>query len=184
MSSSSSSFMAVKCILRYLKHTSSYGLLLCPTSLSSLHAFCDADWAGSFDDCKSTGGYAIFLGSNLVFWSSCKQHTVARSSTEFEYKALADASAELSWLQAMLLEIIIYFIWPMDPESLGNTTSKAPRKVRFAPKGPPRRVQKPVVPKIEKTETIDADAQAQELLRRFNEASAKVKPKVEKKEKK
>ncbi|KAI8021037.1 DNA-directed RNA polymerase III subunit RPC4 [Camellia lanceoleosa] len=69
----------------------------------------------------------------------------------------------------------------MDPESLGNTTSKAPRKVRFAPKGPPRRVQKPVVPKIEKTETIDADAQAQELLRRFNEASGKVKPKVEKK---
>ncbi|THG04399.1 hypothetical protein TEA_029247 [Camellia sinensis var. sinensis] len=54
-------------------------------------------------------------------------------------------------------------------------------KVRFAPKGPPRRVQKPVVPKIEKTETIDADAQAQELLRRFNEASGKVKPKVEKK---
>ncbi|XAR67107.1 hypothetical protein NMG60_11013543 [Bertholletia excelsa] len=70
----------------------------------------------------------------------------------------------------------------MDPYSLGNSTSNAPRKVRFAPKGPPRRDQKPIVPKIEKVETVDADdAQAQELLRRFNDASVKVKPKAEKK---
>ncbi|KAL7001515.1 hypothetical protein U1Q18_002667 [Sarracenia purpurea var. burkii] len=54
-------------------------------------------------------------------------------------------------------------------------------QVRFAPKAP-RRLQKPVVPKVEKTETINADeAHAQELLQRFNEASLKVKPKAEKK---
>lgn len=69
----------------------------------------------------------------------------------------------------------------MDSEYLGNTTNNAPRKVRFAPKAP-RKAAVPVVPKVEKIETITADeAQAQELLRRFNEASLKARTKVEKK---
>ncbi|XP_059634766.1 uncharacterized protein LOC132277062 isoform X2 [Cornus florida] len=70
----------------------------------------------------------------------------------------------------------------MEPEPFGNTTTKAPRKVRFAPKGPPRRLQKSVVPKSEKIETADDNAaQAEELLRRFKDASVRGKPKVEKK---
>ncbi|XP_052198736.1 uncharacterized protein LOC127805930 [Diospyros lotus] len=69
----------------------------------------------------------------------------------------------------------------MDPESKSKTGENAPRKVKFAPKGPPRRA-KPAVPKVEKVETVDTgDAQAQELLRRFNEAAGKVKSKAEKK---
>ncbi|KAL3535542.1 hypothetical protein ACH5RR_004003 [Cinchona calisaya] len=69
----------------------------------------------------------------------------------------------------------------MDPDSLATTTSNAPRKVRFAPKVPPRRDQKPVVAKVEKVEDgVDA-AQAEELLRRFNESSVHLKPKVERK---
>ncbi|PHT64570.1 hypothetical protein T459_28995 [Capsicum annuum] len=66
----------------------------------------------------------------------------------------------------------------MDSDSLAP---KAPRKVRFAPKGPPRRAQKTVLPKPENVEAdIDA-AKAEELMKRFNEASTKVKSKVEKK---
>ncbi|XP_028751467.1 uncharacterized protein LOC114711266 [Neltuma alba] len=55
----------------------------------------------------------------------------------------------------------------------------APRKVKFAPKAPPRRVPKAEV----KTEVVDdADAvQARDLLRRFNESSMRAKPKAEKK---
>ncbi|CDP03102.1 unnamed protein product [Coffea canephora] len=69
----------------------------------------------------------------------------------------------------------------MDPESLATTTTNAPRKVRFAPKVPPRRDQKTVVTKAEKVEDAVDAAQAEELLRRLNESSVNVKPKFERK---
>ncbi|GJS91360.1 retrovirus-related pol polyprotein from transposon TNT 1-94 [Tanacetum coccineum] len=72
---------------------------------TSLEAFSDADWAGDSDNQRSTGGFAIYLGSNLISWTTRKQRTVSRSSTEAEYKALADTVAELTWLQALLNEL-------------------------------------------------------------------------------
>ncbi|KAK4479035.1 hypothetical protein RD792_014546 [Penstemon davidsonii] len=69
----------------------------------------------------------------------------------------------------------------MDPDILGNTTKAAPRKVRFAPKAPPKREQKPILPKVEKTENDIDVAQAEQLLRKLNESSLKGRPKVEKK---
>jgi hypothetical protein len=70
-----------------------------------LSAFSDADWAGDIDDRHSTGDFAIFVGPNLVSWSARKQATVSRSSTEAEYKALANATAELIWVEALLAEL-------------------------------------------------------------------------------
>ena len=50
----------------------------------------DVDWAGSIDDRKSMGGYLMFFDQTPISWKSGKQRTVARSSTEAKYKALAD----------------------------------------------------------------------------------------------
>jgi hypothetical protein len=47
----------------------------------------------------------VFLGSNLISWSARKQPTVSRSSTEAKYKAIANAAAEVIWIQIILTEI-------------------------------------------------------------------------------
>lgn len=67
---------AVKRILRYISGTFNYGLKFDRCSSTSINAFSDADWAGSSDDRKSTGGFAVFLGSNLISWQAKKQATV------------------------------------------------------------------------------------------------------------
>ncbi|KAK1607568.1 hypothetical protein QYE76_031241 [Lolium multiflorum] len=96
---------AAKRILRYVKDTSQLGLTFRRSTSTLLSAFSDADWAGSLEDLRSTGGFAIFLGPNLVSWSARKQATVSRSSTEAEYKALANATTELIWVEAVLREL-------------------------------------------------------------------------------
>ncbi|XP_019176458.1 PREDICTED: uncharacterized protein LOC109171834 [Ipomoea nil] len=98
----------LKRVLRYIKGTIDFGLRLSATSSTAIHAYSDSDWASCPIDRKSTSGYAVFLGSNLVSWLSRKQRTVARSSTEAEYKALADVSAEVTWIVSVLREIGLY----------------------------------------------------------------------------
>ena len=63
---------AVKRILRYIRFTLSYGLHIRPNTSGVISAYSDADWAGSPDDRRSTGGYAVFFGSTLITWSARK----------------------------------------------------------------------------------------------------------------
>jgi histone deacetylase 1/2 len=98
---------AVKRILRYVRGTVKFGLKIRRSKSMLVSAFSDADWAGDVDDRRSTGGFAVYLGENLVSWTARKQATVSRSSTEAEYKALANATAELMWVQKLLTELQI-----------------------------------------------------------------------------
>jgi histone deacetylase 1/2 len=96
---------AVKRILRYVKGTLDTGLRIRKSPFMNISIFTDADWAGCVDDRRSTGGFAVFVGPNLVSWSAKKQPTVSRSSTEAEYKALANGAAEAMWVSSLLKEL-------------------------------------------------------------------------------
>nr|GEU80487.1 hypothetical protein [Tanacetum cinerariifolium] len=114
-------YFLVKRILSYLHGTVEHGMLIRRSSGStlqaftdvlwkgkpdtSLGAFSDAGWVGDSDDQWSARGFAIYLGSNLISWTARKRRTISRSSTEADYKALANTVAELTWLQALLNEL-------------------------------------------------------------------------------
>ena len=107
---------AAKRLLRYLKHTVTYGLYLHRHRQLTLTAYYDSDWAGNRDDCTSISAYIIFLGGNPISWCSKKQRTVARSSTEAEYRSVASAVAELTWITNLLSELRLQL--PLPPRLL------------------------------------------------------------------
>ncbi|KAJ9545573.1 hypothetical protein OSB04_025280 [Centaurea solstitialis] len=96
---------ALKRILRYLKGTLSHGLHITPSAVDRLVAYSDADWAGCPNTRRFTSGFCVYLGDNLVSWSSKRQHVVSRSSAEAEYRGIANAVAEAAWLRNLLLEL-------------------------------------------------------------------------------
>jgi hypothetical protein len=67
--------------------------------------YIDADWAGCPNTRCSISGFCVYLDDNLISWSSKRQHTVSRSSTEAEYCAVANAVAEATWIRQLLHEL-------------------------------------------------------------------------------
>ena len=67
------------------------------------------DFAGSLTDRKSTSGTCHFLGSSLVSWYSKKQNSVALSTTEAEYIALASCCAQVLWMRQTLRNFSLNF---------------------------------------------------------------------------
>jgi hypothetical protein len=110
---------AVKNILRYLKGSSSFTLMLNPENITAHSStvsdkitsiqgqvkflgFTDSDWAGDLDMSRSTSGYGFFIGSALVSWMSKAQPTVAPSSTYAETIAAYSAASGCIWSRNFL----------------------------------------------------------------------------------
>jgi hypothetical protein len=77
-----------KHILNHVKGILNIDLHLSIGNVSSITTYSGIDWAGCLDSRRSTLGYSVFLGDNLVFWSSKQQTTVSRFSAEAEYRAV------------------------------------------------------------------------------------------------
>lgn len=89
-------------VVRYLKGSPGQGIVL--SSVCDLHstAWCDSDWASCPLTRQLVTGWIVFLGSSPISWKTRKQHTISRSSAEAEYRSMADVTAELKWLRALL----------------------------------------------------------------------------------
>ncbi|KAJ3473640.1 hypothetical protein NLI96_g12898 [Meripilus lineatus] len=92
---------AVKHVLRYLNGTRTLGITYGNGTLD-LIGYTDADWAQSTADRRSVSGYTFLLSGGAISWSSKKQPTVALSTMEAEYLALAHATKEAIWLRSLL----------------------------------------------------------------------------------
>ena len=101
---------ALKRIIRYIKGTTNYSLILGGSYEKRdqpiiLQGSCDADWASDVNDRRSTSGYLFSINQHTISWQSRKQQSVATSSTEAEYQALASATSESLYLRTLLSEL-------------------------------------------------------------------------------
>ncbi|XP_014522496.1 uncharacterized protein LOC106778998 [Vigna radiata var. radiata] len=99
-------------ILLYIKNTPGQGIFLKATSSITLKAYNDSDWVGCPDSRKSTTGYIVYLGDSPISWKSKKQPIVSRSSSEAEYRALAQTVCEIQWLTQLIKELHLHLSHP------------------------------------------------------------------------
>nr|GEV54015.1 ribonuclease H-like domain-containing protein [Tanacetum cinerariifolium] len=92
-------FTALRRILRYVRGTLDYGLQLHVSSTTQLTAYIDADWAGCPVTRRSTSGYCMFLGDNLLSLYAKRQVALSRFSVEVEYHGVANVVAETAWIR-------------------------------------------------------------------------------------
>lgn len=104
-------WVTVKHVLRYLRGTADKQLCFRKSGESlGLLAYSDADWAADTSDRRSTTGYCVSMckDSSLVSWKTKKQPTIALSTCEAEYMALALTIQECIYLEQLLRGIDTY----------------------------------------------------------------------------
>ena len=103
--------ITAKRVLCYVQGSFDHGLSFHPGPLS-FTAYTDSDCARNPMDHLSTTCLIVFLGHNPMTWQ-CKKHpTVSHSSTEAEYHALANCTADLDWVRMVLKDIGIFLRSP------------------------------------------------------------------------
>lgn len=109
----SSHWSALHHTLKYLAATVTQGILLHASDQLKLQAFSDADWASCVDTRRSVTGYILLFGQSPITWKSKKQSTISRSSAEAEYRAMASAAAEVTWVVRLLEELGVNHLKPV-----------------------------------------------------------------------
>jgi hypothetical protein len=136
--------LAAKGVLHYLIGTVDYSLEYGtrPSSDDPMfgaytrgYLLTNADWATDQSDWKSVSGYLFYLFCSLVSWSAVKQKTIALSSTESEYMAMAHTMKEALWLRLFLSNVHLPMPHPfpllcnnvgaMDIANLDSTSSRS-----------------------------------------------------------
>ena len=99
---------AAKRVLRYLKGTQNYGILMVGTEkeIPQIEGFTDASYADDRDTGKSTGGYLFTCAGGLISWKSGRQPTISQSTTEAEYISAALAAKEAAYIASLADEIM------------------------------------------------------------------------------
>ncbi|XP_070042732.1 secreted RxLR effector protein 161-like [Nicotiana tomentosiformis] len=97
-----------KRILRYRKGMQNLVLYYPSRDNFDLIGYADADYAGYLVDKKSTSSMAHFLGSCLISWGTGKQNSVALSTAEAEYVAVASCCAQLLWIKQQLEDFSVF----------------------------------------------------------------------------
>nr|GEV41916.1 hypothetical protein [Tanacetum cinerariifolium] len=82
-----------------------FGLHLFVFATTSLVDYTDDDWEGCPSTCRSTSGYCVFLGDNILSWSVKRQHTISRSSAKAKYWTVANVVTETAWVRNLLREL-------------------------------------------------------------------------------
>ena len=120
-------WQCAKRILRYLKGTKDFSMKFEKNDLN-LTGYVDADWGSNKNDRKSYTGYVFKLAGGSISWRSCKQKSVALSSTEAEYMALSEATKEAIYLRNLLEDLT----GKLDCVSLYNDNQSA-KKLAYNP---------------------------------------------------
>lgn len=100
-----SKWKEVKRVLRYLQGSAAKKIVFKNEENNTIMAYADADWAGCKLDRKSFTGFIFKLSDGPIVWESRKQRTVAMSSTEAEYMAMAESVKEAIFLTNLYFEI-------------------------------------------------------------------------------
>ena len=105
--------VAVKMIVRYLRHTRDFGTIVAPSANMNLELYVDADFAGlyrrdpdrSSSSARSRTGYILFFGDIPLVWRSFLQSDIALSTLESEYTSLSHSIRTLIPIRSLVLEL-------------------------------------------------------------------------------
>ena len=107
---------AARQVLRYVRSTSQLCLVFGNRAHNAtapiVDVYCDSDWGGDKKDGKSTTGCVIRFNGDVMNWVSKKQSSVAMSSAEAEYMAMAEAVKEALWYRSWISEVLNVYTCP------------------------------------------------------------------------